>query len=58
MDNVVSYWGGVLQMVSEPLPSQRWGERAQALEGVARGHSLGCQEWANPMKVASEDDGS
>ena len=24
--------GGMLQMVSEPLPSLRWGERAQAHE--------------------------
>jgi hypothetical protein len=54
----VCHSGEVLQMVSEPLPSLRWGERAQAREGVASGHSLGRQEWANPMRVASEDVGS
>jgi hypothetical protein len=50
--------GGSLQMVSEPLPSLRWWERAQAQERVAGGHSLGCQEWGDPMRVASEDAGS
>jgi hypothetical protein len=29
--------GGSLQMVSEPLPSLRWWERAQANEGRQRG---------------------
>jgi hypothetical protein len=30
--------GGSLQMLSEPLPSLRWEERAQANEGCQRGH--------------------
>jgi hypothetical protein len=29
--------GGLLQMVSEPFPSLRWGDRAQAHEGRQRG---------------------
>jgi hypothetical protein len=27
------HWDGVLQMASEPLPSLRWGEHAQAHRG-------------------------
>jgi hypothetical protein len=37
VDNIVCHWGGMLQMVSEPLPSLRWGERAQAHKGCQRG---------------------
>jgi hypothetical protein len=44
-------------MISKSLPGLRWGERAQAHEGVASGYSLGLQEWANPMRVTSEDIG-
>jgi len=40
-------------MVLEPLPSLRWGECAQAHK--ASGHSLGRQEWGDPLKVASRD---
>jgi hypothetical protein len=44
-------------MVSETLPSLRWGERAQA-HGVTKGHSLGRREWGDPMGVANGDSGS
>jgi hypothetical protein len=33
--------GGLLQMVSEPLPSLRWGSVHKPIR-VASGHSLGC----------------
>jgi hypothetical protein len=41
-------------MVSEPLSSLRWGERAKPKK-VANGCSLGRQEWANPIRVTSGD---
>jgi hypothetical protein len=46
----VCRWGGVLQMVSEPLPNLRWGKVHKPMK-VASGGSLGRQEWANPMRV-------
>jgi hypothetical protein len=46
-----------LQMVLEPWPSLRWGNVHKPM-WVASGHSLGCQQWGDPMRVASGYAGS
>jgi hypothetical protein len=43
-------------MVSEPLPSLRWGSVHKPMR-VASGHSLGRQEWGDPIRIASGDAG-
>jgi hypothetical protein len=54
---ILCHWGESLQMVSELLPSVRWGDVHKLLR-VASGHLLGCQEWGDPMKVDSWEAGS
>jgi hypothetical protein len=49
--------GGSLQMVLEPFPSLRWGSVHKPMR-VTSGHSLGLQEWGDPMRVANGDVGS
>jgi len=44
-------------MISEPLPSLRWGSVHKPMR-VTSEHSLGRQEWGDPMRVASGDAGS
>jgi hypothetical protein len=43
-------------MVSEPLPNLKW-KSVYKLVRVANGHSLGRQEWGDPMRVTSKDAG-
>jgi hypothetical protein len=44
-------------MVSKPLSSLTWGSEHKPMR-IASGHSLGRQEWGDPMRVTSGDSRS
>jgi len=55
-DNIVSLGGGLLQMVSDPLPNLRWWERAQAQWGTPAGTLSPKRGWLwRPTSPGNED---
>jgi hypothetical protein len=56
-DNIVLLGGGIIRnSIRDIIKSEMGG--ACTGPWVASGHSLGCQEWGDPMRVASKDAGS
>jgi hypothetical protein len=55
---ILCHWGWVVTNGIKAIAQPEMVGACTSPKRVAGGHSLGCQEWGDPMRVASEDAGS
>jgi len=55
---ILCHWGWVVTNGIRAIAQPEMVGVCTSPKRVAGGHSLGCQEWGDPMRVASEDAGS